>query len=163
MNNGFRPWQPNANRRPPGYVGRPGTNRPAGADFGYAGKPGANQLPRGQAGNGNALSGYGRGSTTLQNSARGQQSLSGANRGGTSGANRGGTTSANRGGTIPAYKPPANRPTTKPPQARTQNLNRGGNAGSVFGGSRNGGFDRSASQRGGNSMRSAQRSGFKRR
>jgi hypothetical protein len=157
VNNGFRPWQPNANRRPPGYVGKPANYRPAGTDFGYGagGKPNANvakpnltgnQLPKAPAGNGNALAGVGRGSTTLQNSARGTQSLS----------------SANRGGTIPAYKPPANKPAAKQPLAGAQNFNRGGgNAGSVFGGIRNGSFDRSASQRGGNSMRSAQRSGFR--
>jgi hypothetical protein len=162
-NNGFRPWQPNNNRRPVG--GQAGNQLPAaGRDFGYGanGRPNlnannkpnlnANKPPlaagganRGQGAGGNALAGGGRGSTALQNSARGQQSLK----------------AANRSGNIPAYKPPANRPAAKPPAAR-QNFNRGG-GNSAFSGNRNGGFARSASQRGGNSMRSAQRSGFRQR
>jgi Protein of unknown function (DUF3300) len=154
-NASFQRWQPNAARRPAAYGGQAG-NVQANRDFGYANGDKANlaggQLGnRGQAGT-NALSGYGRGTTTQQNSVRGQQSLGGGSRSTvkpqTYGAAGGNT-----------YKPQANRTAG----STGQNFNRGGLGGGngVFGSSNSRGFDRQASQRGGGSMRSAQQHGFK--
>jgi hypothetical protein len=64
-----------------------------------------------------------------------------------------GTTGSN------TYKPQANRTTS----TAGQNFNRGsyGGGNGVFGSNSSRGFDRTASQRGGNSMRSAQHQGFR--
>lgn len=159
VNNGnFQRWQPNATRRPAANGGQ-ARNLQGNRDFGYrnANKAnlGGNQLAnRGQAGTNNALSGYGRGTTTQQNSARGAQSLSGGNRGGTV---------KPQTGSAGTYKPQGNRGQANRGTGNAgQNFNRsfgGGNG--VFGSNNGRGFDRSASQRGRGSMRSAQQHGFR--
>ncbi len=148
INNGsIQRWQPNNNRRPNAYSGRP-TTRPAANDFGY-GKP--NQPRPNQAGAG-AFSGYGRGSTALQDSARGAQSLGGS---------RPHNKPPGAAGSLPSYKPPANKPPINKPPAVNRSFSQGGGfGGGVFGGG-NGALDRAASHRGFGSMGSAQHNGFR--
>jgi hypothetical protein len=164
-NGANRPWKPNNDRRPPMQNGRPGQVRPPARDFGYGnGKPGggASTLPanikpgNNKPGGGGAFGGYGNGNNTLQSSTRGQQSLGGNNGPG------GGTKPAKPAGTKPAKPAP-----TKPIKPATTQPNRGGGngGGGLFGGGGNGGgnssYNRNAGQRGGNSMGSAKRNGFK--
>jgi hypothetical protein len=168
-NGGGQRWQPNNSRRPTPYGGKGATTRPVARDFGYGtpGKPGAagtlpaNQNRPNQAGGSNAFSGYGRGAGTAQASTRGAQSLNSSTRpnnykppaqgSATRPANiKPATTKPAGGGNFQPQKPGGYKP-------QAANPNRGGN---VFGGG-NGGFDRSASQRGAGSMGSAKKSGFR--
>lgn len=151
VNNGsFQRWQPNATRRPAAIGGQATNLQTQNRDFGYASGSNNQLANRGQAGTNNALSGYGRGTTTQQNAARGQQSLQNANRG---------TVKPQSTGT---YKPQGNQQANRGTGNYGQNSNRSfGSGNGVFGSNNGRGFDRQASQRGGNSMRSAQQRGFR--
>jgi hypothetical protein len=192
ISNDSRRWQPNNERRSVNNRGGQIGNRTAGGnrDFGYANRSGGNQLGnRGQVGSNNAFSGGNRGNNARANSQRGAQSLNRpSNTGPQANRQQQNRPQANRqqqnrpqanrqqqnrpqANRPQQNRPQANRPQQNRPQANRQQQNRpqanrqqnrGGGA-NAFGNSNRRGFDRSASQRGRSSMRSAQRSGFQQR
>jgi hypothetical protein len=181
IGNDSRRWQPNNDRRSVNNRGGQIGNRTAGGnrDFGYANRSGGNQLGnRGQVGSNNAFAGANRGNNARTNSQRGAQSLNRpSNTGPQANRQQQNRPQANRqqqnrpqanrqqqnrpqANRQQQNRPQANRPQQNRPQANRQQNRGGANA---FGNSNRGGFDRSASQRGRSSMRSAQRSGFQQR
>ena len=152
INNGsVQPWRPNNARRPTLYNTTAGT-RPSTGNRGYgsAGTTvGGTARPAGAQGANNAFSGYGRGSTSQKDAARGAQSLNSAARSGN-------------------YKPPPEvskpKPLPKPSAGNFNqaNLNRGPSSSSAWPAPDGGrGGDRAASNRGRGSLQSAQKQGFK--